>query len=95
MTYEVEVYTSEYEKEKRIKVEYWDLEGVRYYIYDGSNLIEDVEEVEKRKDLFIGKDTEGISILAHFKFGDKLHIWKKIPFIYFKYNADEMPLYIY
>ena len=56
MTYEVEVYTSEYEKEKRIK------------------------------------DTEGISILAHFKFGDKLHIWKKIPFIYFKYNADEMPL---
>jgi len=92
MTYEVEVYTSEYEKEKRIKVEYWDLEGVRYYIYDGSNLIEDVEEVEKRKDLFIGKDTEGISILAHFKFGDKLHIWKKIPFIYFKYNADEMPL---
>ena len=69
-----------------------DLKGVRYYIYDGSNLIEDVEEVEKRKDLFIGKDTEGISILAHFKFGDKLHIWKKIPFIYFKYNADEMPL---
>ena len=92
MTYEVEVYTSEYEKEKRIKVEYWDLEGVRYYIYDGSNLIEDVEEVEKRKDLFIGKDREEISILAHFKYGDKLHIWKKIPFVYFKYNADEMPL---
>ena len=37
MTYEVEVYTSEYEKEKRTKVEYWDLDGVRYYIYDGSN----------------------------------------------------------
>ena len=92
MTYEVEVYTSEYEKEKRTKVEYWDLDGVRYYIYDGSNLIEDVEEVEKRKDLVIGKDREGISILAHFKFGDTLQNWKKIPFVYFKYNGDEMPL---
>ena len=49
MTYEVEVYTSATEKEKRTKVEYWDLEGVRYYIYDGSNLIEDVEEVEKKE----------------------------------------------
>lgn len=92
MTYEVEVYTSEYEKEKRTKVEYWDLDGVRYYIYDGSNLIEDVEEVEKKSDLVIKKDTEGTSILAHFKIGNTLHIWKKIPFIYFKYNGDEMPL---
>ncbi len=92
MTYEVEVYTSATEKEKRTKVEYWDLEGVRYYIYDGSNLIEDVEEVEKKKDLVIKKDTDGTSILAHFKIGDTLHVWKKIPFIYFKYNSDEMPL---
>lgn len=92
MTYEVEEYTSETEKQKRVKVEYWDLDGVRYYIYDGSALIEDVEEVEKRKDLFIKKDSEGISILAHFKIGDTNHLWKKIPFIYFKYNSDEMPL---
>lgn len=92
MTYDVEVYTSETEREKKTKVEYWDLDGVRYLIYDGGTLIEDVEEVEKRKDLVIGKDIYGISILAHFKIGDTLHKWTKIPFIYFKYNGDEMPL---
>ncbi len=92
MTYDVEVYTSDTDREKRTKVEYWDLDGVRYFIYDGSTLLEDVEEVEKRKDLVIGKDIHGISILAHFKIGDTLHKWTKIPFIYFKYNGDEMPL---
>lgn len=92
MPYDVEVYTSDTDREKRTKVEYWDLEGVRYFIYDGSTLLEDVEEVEKRKDLVIGKDIHGISILAHFKIGDTLHKWTKIPFIYFKYNGDEMPL---
>lgn len=92
MTYDVEIYTSETEKEKKTKVEYWDLDGVRYYIYDGGSLIEDVEEVERRKDLVIGRDSQGISILAHFKIGETLHKWKKIPFIYFKYNGDEMPL---
>ena len=56
MTYDVEVYTSETEREKKTKVEYWDLDGVRYLIYDGETLIEDVEEVEKRNDLVIGKD---------------------------------------
>jgi len=92
MTYDVEVYTSDTDREKRTKVEYWDLDGVRYFIYDGSTLLEDVEEVEKRKDLVIGTDIHGISILAHFKIGDTLHKWTKIPFIYFKYNGDEMPL---
>ena len=92
MIYDVEVYTSATDREKRTKVEYWDLDGVRYLIYDGYSLIEDVEEVEKRKDLVIGQDAEGTSILAHFKIGDKLHRWTKIPFVYFKYNADEMPL---
>ncbi len=92
MTYDVEVYTSETEREKKTKVEYWDLDGVRYLIYDGATLIEDVEEVEKRQDLVIGKDSHGISVLAHFKIGDTLHKWTKIPFIYFKYNGDEMPL---
>lgn len=92
MTYDVEVYTSETEREKKTKVEYWDLDGVRYLIYDGATLIEDVEEVEKRQDLVIGQDSHGISVLAHFKIGDTLHKWTKIPFIYFKYNGDEMPL---
>ena len=92
MTYDVEVYTSETERSKKTKVEYWDLDGVRYYIYDGDSLIEDVEEVEKRKDLEIRKDSEGVTILAHFKIGNTLHNWTKIPFVYFKYNGDEMPL---
>lgn len=92
MTYDVEVYTSDTDREKKTKVEYWDLDGVRYFIYDGASLIEDVEEVEKRKDLEIKKDNYGITILAHFKIGDTLHNWKKIPFVYFKYNGDEMPL---
>lgn len=92
MMYDVEVYTSETDREKKIKVEYWDLDGVRYLIYNGDVLIEDVEEVEKREDLIIGEDSQGISVLAHFKIGDKLHRWTKIPFVYFKYNGDEMPL---
>ena len=58
MTYDVEIYTSETEREKKTKVEYWDLDGVRYYIYDGESLIEDVEEVERRKDLVIGQDSQ-------------------------------------
>ena len=82
MTYDVEVYTSDTDREKRTKVEYWDLDGVRYFIYDGSTLLEDVEEVEKRKDLVIGKDIHGISILAHFKIGDTLHKWTKMPLIH-------------
>lgn len=92
MFYDVEVYTTETDKQKKTKVEYWDLDGVRYLTYDSSILTEDIEEVEKRKHLVIGKDKDGTSILAHFRIGDKLHNWTKIPFIYFKYNGDEMPL---
>mgnify|MGYP005759738993 CR=1 FL=1 len=92
MVYEVEEYTSETQKEKKTKVEYWDLEGVRYYILDGSNLIEDVEEVEKRKDLFIKIDEEGNSILGHFSIDGVPQLWDKIPFVYWKYNGDELPL---
>lgn len=93
MFYDVEVYTTEQLKETRTKVEYYDQDGVRYYIYDAENLIEDVEEVEKRKEFVIGKDTEETSILGHFKINDKVTNWQKgIPFIYFKYNGDEMPL---
>lgn len=93
MFYEVEVYTSEESKEIKTKVEYYDSEGVRYYIYDAETLIEDVEEVEKRKELIIGKDTEETTILGHYTVNGVVKLWeKKIPFIYFKYNGDEMPL---
>ena len=91
--YDVEVYTSEENKEIKTKVEYYDEDGVRYYIYDAEHLIEDVEEVEKRKQFVLGTDTEGISILGHFMINNKVMKWSKgIPFIYFKYNGDELPL---
>ena len=93
MFYDVEVYENEDTKTIKTKVEYYDNEGVRYYIYDGDKLIEDVEEVEKRKAFIIGRDTEGTSILGHFIVNGVVGKWKKrIPFIYFKYNGDEMPL---
>ncbi len=92
MFYEVQEYITETEKKTRTKVEYWDLEGVRYYIYDGSSLIEDIQAAEERKEYQIGTDIEGTSIFAHFKVGEKLCTWEKIPFVYFKYNGDEMPL---
>lgn len=90
--YDIEVYTSEESKEIRTKVEYYDEEGIRYYILDENSLIEDVEEVEKRKEFIIGKDTERTSVLGHYKVNDKIMRWQKIPFIYFKYNGDELPL---
>lgn len=93
MFYDVEIYTSEDTKEIKTKVQYYDSEGVRYYIYDANTLIEDVEEVERRKHLIIGKDTEGTAILGHYTVNGKVRLWeKRIPFIYFKYNGDELPL---
>lgn len=90
--YEVEDYTSEETKEIKTKVEYYDENGIRYYIYDGDSLIEDVVETEKRKDFFIIKDDEGISIFGHYKVNTTVTLWKRIPWIYFKYNGDELPL---
>lgn len=93
MFYDVENYTSEDTKETKTKVQYYDSEGVRYYIYDANTLIEDVEEVEKRNHLIIGKDTEGTAILGHYTVNGNVRLWeKRIPFIYFKYNGDELPL---
>lgn len=93
LLYDVEVYTNENNKEIKTKVEYYDEAGIRYYIYNGNNLMEDVEEVEKRKEFVISKDTEGTSILGHYKInGQTRNFEKRIPFIYFKYNGDEIPL---
>lgn len=93
MFYDVEVNTTENNKEIKTKVEYYDNEGVRYYIYDTNNLIEDVEETEKRKELFIKEDEEGISVFGHFVVNGKVKTWQRgIPFVYFKYNSDELPL---
>lgn len=92
MFYDVIEYVGDNEKKTITKVEYWDLDGVRYYVYDGSSLIEDVEVAEKNKDYCIKQDNEGTSIFAHFMLNGQKMLWNKIPFVYFKYNEDEMPL---
>lgn len=93
MFYDIEVYNDENNKETKTKVEYYDEDGVRYYIFDANNLIEDVEEVEKRKDLLLGTDSEKTSVLGHFTINDQVKKWNKgIPFVYFKYNTEELPL---
>ena len=42
------------------KVEYWDLEGIRYFVQKGSNLVEDVEMIDEN--MIIKKDNEGNTI---------------------------------
>lgn len=72
------------------KIEYWDLEGIRYFTQDGSNLIEDIEAIEDER--IISKDEEGNTICCHFILNNKKCVWEKLPFIYWKYNDDEKPL---
>lgn len=73
-------YRTEYEgkiKKKVRHVEYWDKEGVKRYIMEGSQLIPDVDMGESE---------------SHFTVNDVAYNWEKVPFVAFKYNADELPL---
>jgi len=72
------------------KVEYWDYEGVRYFVQDSGDLIEDIEQKEQNRVIRI--DDEGIAIYCHFLYKDQKCVWEKLPFIYWKYNDDEKPL---
>lgn len=94
MVYKLENYT-ELGKEDVIKLEYCNLEGIRYYVLDGDHLIEDVEEAEKHKAAFLKYDDEGTSIFGHFILNDIPMVWKKIPYIYWKYNCNELSLIHY
>ena len=87
-------------KEKKIikKAEYWDLEGVRYLVYEDGKLINDVERIEEVKDTIINenaKDEDEIILCSHFIKNGKPTNWTRIPFIYWKYNGDEKPLIFY
>jgi SPP1 family phage portal protein len=64
------------------KVEFWDANGVQRYVYDGGNLIPDVEAGEFTSH-FIMIDDEG---------NEQGYNWERIPFICFKYNDEEIPL---
>lgn len=76
--YVVQVYEGLKLKEET-KVEYYTADEVRYYIYNGRNLIYDIEANE-----------EGGPV-AHYKKGDEDKSWGKVPFVCFKNNPIEFP----
>lgn len=78
--YEVVVYEGLQQKTVR-KIEWWDTNGVKRYVFDGSQLIKDIE---------VGEED------SHFKLeaGDQEQPmnWERVPFIAWKYNEEEQPL---
>lgn len=79
-TYILEEYSGITKKHVR-HVEFWNENGVRRYILEGSGLTKDVEKGESESYLKITKGDD-----------TKENNWNKIPFIAFKYNSDELPL---
>lgn len=75
------------------KVEYWDLEGIRYFVQKSSDLVEDIEMIDEN--MVIGQDSEGNTVCCHFILNNNKCLWEKLPFIYWKYNDDEKPLIHY
>jgi len=95
MVYKMVLYEGT-EKKTVKKAEYWDLEGVRYLIYDNGDLINDVERLETVKDTVLKEnDGNGMVLCSHFIYDGQPSNWEKIPFIYWKYNGDEKPLIYY
>lgn len=64
------------------KVEFWDASGVQRYIYNGGNLLPDIEAGEFTSH-FIIIDDQG---------NEQGYNWERIPFVCFKYNDEEIPL---
>lgn len=94
--YFVADYNTDMNKKLVEKVEYHDLEGVRFFTRDGERLIPDIQKIEENNTLIINKnDGEGNPVLAYFLLNGKLRTWQKIPFVYWKYNAKEHPLIFY
>ena len=90
--YPVIVYTKN-GKSTIYKIEYWNLEGIRYFVQESNDLIEDVEMIDESK--VINEDEDGNSVCCHFLIDDNKCLWEKLPFIYWKYNDDEKPLIHY
>lgn len=90
--YFIENYKSSNEKELIEKVEYHDLDGIRFFVRDGSKLIPDNQKMQENEKLCLGFDDEGNSLYANFAAGEKLYTWDKIPFVYWKYNSQEKSL---
>lgn len=84
--------------EKKIikKVEYWDLEGVRYLVYQDDQLINDVDRLTEVADTVLKEDDgNGMVLCSHFIYDGTPENWEKIPFVYWKYNGNEKPLVYY
>jgi len=78
--YQVTVYEGLQQKTVR-KIEWWDTNGVRRYVVDGSGLIPDVEAGDKGNHFTVELADE-----------EKPLNWERVPFIPFKYNEEEQPL---
>lgn len=74
--YEVETYIGKL-KQDVTKVEFWDTNGVRRYVYSGG-LVPDVEDGESDSHFTLTKGEE-VQPLN----------WERVPFICFKYNSEE------
>ncbi|MFC6546822.1 phage portal protein [Cohnella cellulosilytica] len=78
--YEVTVYEGLQRKTVR-KIEWWDSQGVRRYVVDGTGLTPDVEAgaVGSHFTVQVGDKEQGMN-------------WERVPFICWKYNEEEQPL---
>jgi len=61
-----------------IRAEYWDAQGVKYFVSHGDGRF--VPDVER-----------GIGS-AHFSFGGKERTWQSLPFVWVRYNEEELGL---
>lgn len=77
--YDVETYKGR-EKEAVTHVEWWDTDGVRRYILEGEGLVEDIEA---------GGHGAHFTVVADGQ--ERGFNWDRVPFVPFKYNADEIP----
>ena len=81
------------EKKTIKKAEYWDLDGVRYLVYEDGHLIDDVQRLEEVDDTILKKDDgHGMTLCSHFLYDGRKENWAKIPFVYWKSGLDERPL---
>ncbi|MNW41151.1 Phage portal protein, SPP1 Gp6-like [compost metagenome] len=80
--YEVVVYEGLQRKTVR-KIEWWDTNGVRCYINDGTGMIPDVEAGVAGPHLMVVDQKGGT---------EKPYSWERVPFICFKYNEEEQSL---
>ncbi|WP_456289717.1 phage portal protein [Paenibacillus sp. AK002] len=78
--YEVIVYEGMQRKTVR-KIEWWDTQGVRRYVVDGTGLVPDVEA---------GPIGSHFSVISGGK--EQPMNWERVPFICWKYNEEEQPL---